>query len=922
MLLFSIFICTILISASANAQLLPLPGDSVIYDYTPERSLIIADSIPEPIILPNTTDLDADTLLSTDVLDTAKQDIDSAKVAKKGDIETTIKYTAKDSIRLDMPKMIVELYGDAKIIYGNIELEAAEIQINYATKIITAKGVPDTLGVMQGKPVFKEGAETYYTDEMMYNFDTKKAVIKGVVTQQGDANMRGTRVFKNQFDELYIADAIYTTCNMADPHFHISSKKIKLIPNNKVVAGPARMYVMGMPTPAIVPFGIFPMPKKKASGVLVPTYGEERRRGFFLRNGGYYFAINDYADLQVTSEIYSKGSWGLSTASSYKKLYSYNGRFNMRYNSQRTGSEIDSIVSKDFWVNWSHTPESKGTGRFSASVDGGTRSYNQNNPRMDLSNTLNQELSSSVNYSKTFQNTPFNMSANARLQQNVSTGVVNATLPDLAVNMNRIYPLKKRNASAKTWYENLSFSWNMNSTNRLTNNRLGISRDMPRIFDYNPEADTVLPFGFGNIRNLLDRAQTGVRHKIPISTSTKVMKHFTLSPAFNYDEIWYFKELNYRWIDSENALKVDTVSNFNRLYFYNSSIALNTNIYGTVYFKKSRVQAIRHVMRPSMTMSYAPDFSVDRFNFFQEIQTDSLGRMQRFSKFNGFVFNTPTPGPNGSISISVSNNIEAKVKSKSDTGEVKSEKVSIIDNLSFSANYNLLADSFNLQPANIAFRSRIINKKVDINFSTTLDPYTWELDSIFTNRSGDLQYAQRRRPIYAWNAGRGLGQFTRAALALSMSLNPQARKNEQEADQEIDDNVGLSPEEEAVRQFVRNNPELYVDFSVPWNLRINYNVAYAKQGFNPGQISNHSMMFSGDLSLTEQWKIAFNSGYDILKKQFTQTNFNISRDLHCWQMAFTWTPFGRFQSYNLSIHAKSSLLQDLKVNRQRSWWDN
>jgi hypothetical protein len=903
----------------AQAQLISLQNDTI--PFIPEIPLIITDSIPDfdaEQYFADSLDLQNEDILSaTDTLDRK----DTVKTAKQGDIETTIKYTAKDSIKLDMPKRIVELYGEAKIVYGNIELDAAEIQINYATKIIKANGVPDSLGVIQGKPVFKEGQETYYTDEMMYNFDTKKAIIKGVVTEQGDANMRGSRVFKNQFDELFVADAIYSTCNMAEPHFHISAGKIKLIPNNKVVAGPARMYVMGMPTPAIVPFGIFPMPRKKASGVLMPTYGEERRRGFFLRNGGYYFAINDYVDFQVTSEVYSKGSWGINGASSYKKRYAYNGRFNVRFNSQRAESEIDSVVTRDFWVNWSHTPESKGTSRFSASVNAGTSSFNQNNPMMNLANTLNQEFSSNVTFSKTFQGTPFNMSANARMQQNVSTGVVNATLPDLAVNMNRIYPLKKRNASAKTWYENINFSWNMNSSNRLTNNRISPPVNLPLV-NYNAETDTIVPFTLANTRLIFDRAQNGVRHRIPVNTSTKVLKHFTLSPAFNYDEIWYFRELNYTWVEEERGLRVDTVSRFSRLYSYNSSISLNTNLYGTMYFKKGRVEAVRHVIRPSVSMSYTPDFSADRFGFFQNVQVDTLGNFRRFSKYQGFIYGTPTQGQSGTIGFSMANNIEAKVKSKSDSAERKSEKVSIIDNLSFSTGYNLLADSFNLAPANIAFRTRLFNKKVDFNFNTTLDPYIWQLDSVFTNNLGEQRFAQRRRSIYAWNAGRGIGQFTRANINMSMSLNPKAREKEQEADQRMDEEMGLSPEEEAMRQFIRSNPELYVDFSIPWNLRLNYNVAYTKTGFEPGQISTHSLMFNGDLSLTEKWKITFNSGYDIVRKTFTQTNFSINRDLHCWQMAFNWVPFGRFQSYNLSINAKSSLLQDLRINRQRSWWDN
>jgi len=841
---------------------------------------------------------------------------DSLEIEEIGDIETTIQYEAKDSIQMDVANQIVNLYGEAHITYGEIELTADQIEINYLTHIITAKGTTDSLGNDIGKPVFKDGDETYETDDMKYNFESKKAIIDGVVTQQGEAVMQGVKVFKNQRDELYISHAKYTTCNLKEPHFHIESSKLKVIPNNKVVSGPFHIKVNDIPTPIGLPFGMFPVPKKKVSGVIFPTYGEEKRRGFFLKNGGYYFALNDYIDLTLLGEIYSKGSWGLNAATKYNKRYAYTGNFNMRYNNQKGLNEGDSTVINDFWINWSHSPQTKGTARFSASVSAGTSSYNQNNPTyQDLTNTLNQDFNSSINFSKTFRGTPFSMSASSRLQQNVNTGLMNLLLPELALNMSRIYPFKFGATSAKNWIQKISFSWNMNSTNRATNNRIG-TPGFP-VYGYVPENDTIVPLSELGLKGLWDRAQNGIRHQIPVSTSMNIFKFITFSPSFNYSELWYFKELNYQWIDEAAAVKVDTISKFSRANQYSASGSFNTRLYGTLNFKGEKIQAIRHVMIPSASMSFSPDFSDEKYGYYQDVQIDTLGNTRRLSKYQGFVYGTPSAGRSATASFSLSNNLEMKVKTKKDTTD-QARKVVLLDNFSLNTSYNFLADSFQLSTIRIAARTKIFNKKLDISFNSTVDPYIYDLDSIYFTSNGDRRVAQRKRDIFAWDVGRGLGQVTQATLALSMSLNPKAREKNNQTEEELGP---LTPEEEMELEFIKNNPELYVDFNIPWDLRFNYNISYRKRGFEEADIVQ-ALTFSGSITLTEKWNMSFNSGFDFEKLEFTQTNFNISRDLHCWQMNFTYIPFGRYQSYNLSINAKSSLLQDLKVNKQRSWFDN
>ncbi len=876
--------------------------------------------VPQDGVGQDTDDVRADSssvsVAPADSLMLTNPDSVGTATPEMSDIETTIEYDARDSIQMDAANQIIRLYGESKITYGEIELTAANIEINYLTKIISAQSAMDTAGNVVGKPIFKDGGRIYETDNMKYNFDTKKAIIEGVVTQQEDAVLQGEKVFKNQRDELFISNARYSTCNMAEPHFHIQASKLKVQPNKKVISGPFIIKVQDIPIPVGLPFGMFPMPKKKSSGIIVPGYGEEQRRGFFLKNGGYYFALSDYYDLTLTGDLYSNGSWGLNAASSYTKRYAYNGGFNVKYSNQTGLTEGDSAIVSDFWVNWNHSPKSKGSSRFSASVNAGTSSYNQNNPTADLRNTLNQDFNSSVSFSKTFRKSPFSLNANARLQQNINTGLTNLLLPELAVNMSRLYPFKFGATTAKNWVQKISLSWNMNSTNRASNNKIGDPGF--NVVGYNVDNDTIVPVSALGLSGLWDRAQNGVRHQIPISTSMNILKFITFSPSFNYSELWYFKELNYQWMEEANAVKVDTIDTFSRSYNYSSSGSFNTRLYGTLNFDpEGKIQAIRHVMIPSFSMGFSPDFSDEKYGYYQQVQVDTIGNTRRLSKYQGFVYGTPSAGKNATASFSLSNNLEMKVRSKSDTTD-KPEKVVILDNLSFTTSYNFLADSFKVAPVRISARTKIFNKKLDISLNSTFDPYIYVLDSTYITSNGDEKVVQRQRNIYAWDVGRGFGQLNQASLAMGMSLNPEAREKKNKEEEDLGP---LSAEEEMQLEFIKNNPELYVDFTIPWDLQFNYNITYRKNGYEKSEIIQ-ALTFSGSITFTEKWNMRFSSGFDFEQLQFTQTNFNISRDLHCWALNFTWVPFGRYQSYYLTINAKSSLLQDLKLNKQRNWSDN
>lgn len=802
-----------------------------------------------------------------------------------------------------MKTHMLKMYNKGNITYGDIDLKADRVAMDWERNLLSAQGAPDTTGKIQGKPIFKEGDQTYVTDDILYNFKSKKALIKGVVTQQGEAYMHGKNIMKTETNDLLVDEAKYTTCDLAHPHYYISAHRIKVIPNDKVLSGPFDFVLKDVPTPFFFPFGIFPSPRKKASGVLFPTYGEERRRGFFLKDGGYYWAINDYIDVAVRGEIYSKGSMGFSVASNYKKRYAYNGNFSFRFNRQKIGeSETDSLVQKDFWIRWTHSPQSKGTGRFSASVNAGSSSFNQNNPTNDYNQLVNTTFNSSVSYSNVIAGTPFNYAISARHNQNVRTGEINFQLPEFALNMNRIYPLKKLGSGSGKWYQKLNIGYNFNASNQVTNKL---------------STDSIAPLNFETLPTLLKKANNGGVHRATASTSFNVLKFLTISPSFNYTDYWYLREIHHSYSDSLKTVVRDTVRGFSRAGEYSTGISANTRIYGTYYFKgNGPIKAVRHMMTPSISLNYKPDFSDPKYGYYETVQSDSLGNTQMYSKYEGFLFGSPNAGQSASIGFSLNNQLSMKIKTKKDTTDTP-RKVNILDNLSFSTSYNILADSFKLAPISFNARTRVFNNKVDISINGTLNPYVMVLDSTTTNAKGVKTFYQHTVDEFTWANGKGIGRITAANLSLSTNLNPKGRNRDQDLKNKAADNPNIDAEELAN---IQNNPESYVDFSIPWNLRISYNLRYSKDGYKKADITQ-TTQFSGDVNLSEKWKIGFRSGFDFEKKQFTQTSFDIYRDLHCWQINASWVPFGRYQSFSVDLRAKASILQDLKLSRRRSWWD-
>ena len=877
------------------------------------RNLVIFLFLVNPFV--SFSQMESDSLLSLMEIDTlSNNEIDS--IANTSEIETTINSSAKDSIFYDLKSQKIKLYGGSKIDYGEINLEAYEILVDWNDKTLDANFILDSIGKKIGKPIFSEGDQSYETDKITYNFDSRKAKIKGIVTQLDDAYMQGEDVKKNEEDELFISHAMYTTCNLEEPHFHISSSKIKVIPGKKVVSGPFHLKFGNVPTPLGFIFGMFPQPKKKVSGLIMPNYGEEKRRGFYLRDGGYYFAVNDHLDLRLTGDIYSKGSYGMTLGTNYKKRYSYSGNLRFNYNKSKLGDFENPTTSNDFSFSWSHSPDTRGkSSRFSSSVNFQTNSYNQNKNLVysNFNESINAQFNSNISYSKTFKGSPFNLSANLRHSQNVQTKKVNLTLPDISYNMSRIYPFKNIGKLGKTALGKISISHRFNGKIELTNGSVGNSLGGLNIINSGNNFSEQIDFNMDNISSIIDRSKIGGKHTIPISTSFNLLKYFTVSPSVNYNEIWYFKKLSYNYNELENGIEIDTTNSFQRAWSYSSAFALSTRIYGTVFFKKGKIKAIRHVISPEISMSFSPDFTKPKYGYYENVQINNEGDTKLLSKYENFLFGSPRIGSSASMNFYIGNNLEMKVLDKKDTIN-GTRKIKIFDNLAFSSSYNFLADSFRLAPIRFSTRTSFFKRLINLSISGNIDPYTFRLDSISESATGIKNVYQRRVDELAYKNNQGIGSLAYINMALGFRFSAKDFRSD---DDEKESSYGTREEID----YINSNIAEYIDFNVPWSINASYNLNRRKIGFRDPTITQ-TLTFSGDVSISEKTKISFRSGYDFKFKMLTQTSINATRDLHCWRINFSWVPFGRFQSYNLSINAVSALLQDLKLEKRSRFFDN
>ncbi len=818
--------------------------------------------------------------------DSAK--VDTLKRKEKPPIESPVNSTATDSIVYSMNGKMAYLYGDAKVTYQNMELTASRIEFNMETKQAFAYGSLDTAGKVIGKPIFKEGSDTYNMDSIRYNFDSKKAKIYGVITKQGEGFLHSKMTKKMPDNTVNLIGGEYTTCDLEHPHFYIYLTKAKVIPNKQIITGPAYLVIEDVPLPIGIPFGFFPNRKGRHSGILIPRYGEETNRGFYLQQGGYYFGMSDYFDLALTGSIYSFGGWDINAKSAYKVRYKYNGSLNISGVKLVVGSKGDSDYMNQgtYSIQWRHSqdPKFKPNSTFSANVNFTKSSYNTY-ATYNPSSYLNSSINSSISYSRIFEGTPFSLSLSANHSQNSQTKAVTISLPVMTFNMSSVYPFKPKNITGKP--------------NVIQ--KIGISYSSSLQNQYSTTEDMLFK------GNWEDKMANGMKHNIPISTSFSLLKFLNISPTAQYSEYWYTKTIRKTWDPDSAVVLTDTVSGFKRAMEYNYSVGMSTKIYGTFTFAQgSKIQAIRHVITPTISFSYHPDFSTPYWGYYRTVQSDTTGRTQKYSIFQNGILGGPSASRSGSIGFGLSNILEMKVKSDRDSTQ-KTRKISILDNLQISSSYNLLADSLNLAPFNFSGRVTL-SKKFALNFGGVINPYA---------------LSQQGQVINKWmykETGK-LGRLTNFTTSFNLSFQSDAAPGGAAKNEE-----GTSPVIETFQnQYGENTPygipqSGYVDFSVPWNISFNYNLSYSKPGFT--STLNQTVNFSGGLSLTPKWKITYSSGWDFKTNQITYTSMGINRDLHCWEMSFTWIPLGPRQSYSFRINVKSGLLRDLKYDKRKSWTDN
>jgi len=802
----------------------------------------------------------------------------------KDALDVEVKYRASDSVVFDVRNKKVYLYGEALVEYGEMILGAAYMEIDFELKELRAKGRIDSAGKYVDLPVFKDGDREVGADTMIYNFASKRGKMQGLKLQEGEGIILCNRVFRDSTGEIYTDLGKYTTCNHDPPHFYLNARKLKIIPDNKIIFGPANLVIEEVPLPAYLPFGIFPTKKGQTSGLVFPQYGLSANRGYNLTQGGYYFHISDYIDQAITGDFYFRGSWGLRSDTRYAKKYKYTGALNLGYAYNIFGEKglPDYRVSPDFKVGWLHTQDAKarpGTG-FSADVNIVSGQYNLNNS-FDAEQIVASQFRSTVSYSKmmTVLGQPSNLRIGMNHNQNTQTKEFDMDLPNLNFDVNRFAPFKsKKSVGTPNWYENIQMSYSTNFSNRLQT------------------YDTLL-----NSPEILNDFKYGMIHTVPVNTSVKFLKnYFTFNPSFNYTEYWYMKSTRKTFNEAENRVETFEVDGFERASAYSANANITTRIFGTFKFKKSpKIEAIRHVITPNLNFSYRPDFSSDRFNYYRTVQSDSFGNTQRYSIFEQGIKGGPGTGQQGMIGFSLINNLELKKLVKTDTSS-DFAYVKILESFNIDGNYNFLADSFKFSTLRFSMRT-VLFEKLSLQLNGNMDLYAYEND----RRVDRLQITENGN----------LGKWQSADLIASYALNPEANKNGRPS---YTPPPGVMLTDQEWRN-VTMYPHNYVDFNVLWNVNLNYSLRYSDNQ-NVKKIDN-LLNFSGDISLTENWKISVTSGYDFTQKQIAYTSVDLIRDLHCWQFNFNWIPLGERKSFFFVLRAKSSMLQDLKLNKRGFWFD-
>lgn len=828
------------------------------------------------------------------------QQRDTTKKSEKA-LDAKVEYESIDSLIFDVETKSVVLYNQAEIKYEKINLKADKVTIKFMDNLLQASGLTDSTGKISGNPIFDDGDQTFKSKSLNYNYKTQKGLIKGVVTEDEKGFIHGKTVKKLANNNVNIQYGAFTTCtNEEHPHFAFNFTKSKVIPNDKIITGPANLVIEGVPTPLYLPFGLFPIKPGQRSGIIFPTYGESTNRGFYLENGGYYWAINDYIDFKLVGDIYTRGSWAIKPTLNYAKRYKYRGSLNLSYAVNKIGRGTSVEKSKDFSIRWSHAQDGKArpNSRFSANVNIVSSQQNRFNPTSTqdyLSNTFQSSISYQTKLAGKHQ-----LTLNANHSQNTGTHMVNITLPQVSFSVRRFYPFRKK---AKTgglkWYDNISVNYTMNARNTIS------------------IADSLL-FQPG----VLSEFRNGIQHIIPISSSIKFLKHFNFTTSVNFKDRWYFSKTTKELIteqledgrDTSFVIK-DTIPGFNNVYDFSLTARITTKLFGTLNFKKGWLRAVRHVITPSVSFSYSPDFSEEKWGYYDyyykdATKTDSV----QYSYYDRYIYGAPSRGKQGRISFSISNNLEIKVRSKKDT-ITGVKKINLIDNFRISGSYDMTRDSLKWSTISMSGRTRIFDK-LNITYRSTWDPYV--VDSANHNIN-QTEWSVNRRPLRLKGTNWNLG--------LDYRFSSKRKSGSDKGTVPINESGLANNPLRSEYEDILYNPDNYLDWNRSWSVSLSYNLTYSTNikylNFVKEKTSAliQTVSLRGDVSITPKWKLVFSTGFDFKSKRLSYTSLNIYRDLHCWEMRFNWIPFGRRKSWNFTINVKSSVLQDLKLTKRKDFRD-
>ncbi len=852
------------------------------------------------------------TIVNKDTKSTAAINNDTTAKNKSG-LKTIVNAHAEDSTRTDNVNKILYLYGKARVTYEDFELDADYIRVDYKNKIIFASGRidPYTHRYM-GRPISKQKKEKpAISDSLRFNYETKKGKIYNASSEQDGNYITGGQVKKLNETEVAYRNIIFSTCDLPYPDTHFGIVITKGIgEKNRIISGPAFLEIEGVPLPLAIPFGFFPKPDQRSSGVILPTFGEDQRLGFYLRNFGYYIALNDYIDLTTMGTLYSKGSYSLSTSARYLNRYKYSGNLALSYSSTNYGLPSDP-PTKDFHIDWSHSqnPNSNPGTTFSASVNAGTSGFFQHNPATqgyNLNSLTQSSLRSSISYGRTWAGTPFNFTANLSQSQDLVNKTITLELPTFNFNMSTISPFdSKSRVGEQKWYQKITVGYSLQGTNKV---------------------NTIPENQLFKSATLSKKLQNGFQHQIPIGFNQTILKYFQFSTSANYTERWYFQTIRERFqrgsTVGSQTLVYDTVGGFRRAGEYNLGASVSTKIYSTLSFKGGAIQAIRYVATPSLSFSYHPDFSDPKYGYYQTaLSTATIPYpvvSQRYSIFQNAVYGGPSAGKTAGLGLSIDNNIEAKLRRKSTDTSATDKKIKILQGFSISTFYNFAADSFKLSAISFSGHTALFKEKLNISFNGSLDPYVTKIrDSISNGR-----IVQYKIPIDRYSILDGkFPALTSFSVSASASLNPALFHPHNTLPQPGATLQTINPQQAAKLALLNSDPSAYVDFNVPWNLSLNYSFSY-NNSYISTNVSN-TVMISGDVNITPKWKVQYTSNYDVRAGRLSSaTSFGIYRDLHCWDLSFQWLPFGYYKSYNVTLRVKASILQDLKLTKRSDYTNN